>query len=482
MTIKTFYHATLAATTAAQEAFLKTFEKASNGTLTHWTPPAPEKIVQKQAYYTAQAQKITDFFVEEGFEIAGVLFEYLQELKAGRMRKNEYEPDISHEIDQMIPPMTSLQYGPLKEKRARVEAAYGSVEKWFCSILAHDIGEDFNIFPAELKAELFKRLQEKNITLTEEHQACVDRVARSMERLTHYRKFTLDDFKTRTGASLSHADLKNLKKGTIIPLNAQRDFFWEKMNVLAQGRDNLQLYAKWDTKKDRPLVILTSHGKTREDAPEELQKYGPDWNLYLQSIIMEDIYDALTKIGDRVQGMASRIAIKDFTAKSYDKYLNETRHLFADLDAANLLREYLYCDSPLEEEIISIDCMMEALHTIGKVYIYQHPDLNPNGERGQNAQNTDSITRKISISPIKISHCFPALHDFYGYFDESQTQSHPISMIMEQLRDVVPPRYYEAEHEKMLALITDALIEQNDKGYYVITGEDYLAFSHLSRA
>ncbi len=172
-----------------------------------------------------------------------------------------------------------------------------------------------------------------------------------MERLTHYRKFTIQEVETLTGESLSHMNPQDLKKGKMIPLTAQKDFFWHKMDVLDQGRENLQLYAKWDSKKDRPIVILTNYGKTKENVPEPLQKYGPDWNLYVQRIIMEDIYDALTKLGDRVQGMSSRIAIKFFTAKGYDTYLNETNDIFSNYDASNLLRTHLYQDTPLKEEI-----------------------------------------------------------------------------------------------------------------------------------
>ncbi len=123
--------------------------------------------------------------------------------------------------------------------------------------------------------------------------------------------------------------------------------------------------------------------------------------------------------------------------------------------------------------------MMGCLHRLGNTYISQHPDMNPDGERGENALNIDTIKRKTAINPIKISHCFPAVYTFYGNFQDVHRESHPIAMFMEQLRAVIPPPRYEAEHAALLEIITEALIEQGDEQHRVVTGPDHLSFAQI---
>lgn len=393
------------------------------------------------------------------------------------MRKNGYIPDHAHEIDQILPLMTCLQDGPLKNDRAAIEEKYGSIEKWFLGKIVHDIGEDFNVFPKTLVDELRARLRKSQKTITDTEEKLIQRAARSMERLTHYRKFSFADIQKLTGIDLSKM---KVKPGDCIPLeNDLCSFFWDKMNVLKHGRDNLQLYAKWDEKKKCPIVILTRYGKNKENAPAEDQQYGPEWILYIDTLIKSatksgdnevDFYDAIVKMADRVNGLATRIAISGDTMDNYDNYLDETDLLFSHYDAANMMIQHFYEDSPLESYIRCEDAMMGLLHRIGRIYSKHHPSKEKKGEKGESLLNMVGIGNTPGgINPLKFSEFFSScLHNY----THTPQPSHPIALIFRDLRAASHPKIGDI-HKEFYKLFVGAIIE-NEKGgnnlKYIISG------------
>lgn len=467
-------------------------------------------------YYEHQAQRIEKFFEDEGFEVAEVLFQYLKELKAGKWRKNGFVPDIGHEIDQILPLMTSLmhddlesrlatiekehgtleewfhttygdrkdvlwdvekEYGGsieewfcatqsgLKDRRPEIEAQYGSIEKWFCSIIGHDIGEDYNVFPQDLVQRLREGLIQKNGYVTEPNEALIQRAGRSMERLTHYRKFSFDEVENITGYDLSTLNLKPNEK---IPLDELQDIFWEKMGVDNAdqfglvNRKRLQVFATWNEKRNRPEVIVTRYGRARETTPEEDVRYGPSWTSYIDTQAIseltgeDDLYDILAKMGDRVHGIATRIAVIPFSVTSYDKYLDETSLLFREFNAVNMALTELYPDTLLAPEFKSIDSMMGALHTVSKVYVANHPDKNLNGDKGISPE--DIIADLKPFTPVNRLYLSPFGENMNNFYKHTDKMSHPVYLLMRDLRTAWHPDFV-SSHRDLYNYFRDGFIE-----------------------
>jgi hypothetical protein len=271
-----------------------------------------EKLEQRRAeeklYYDQQIENIRFFLKTEKFEVAEVLFEYLLELKKDKFRKNDYTPGHGHEIDQLLPLLTSLSKGDLKDKRADIEALYETIEKWIIGILVHDLGEDYAIFPADLRAVLAQKLKDRYGFVSESNRALIDRAARSMERLTHYRKFSPAEFENLAGEPLGQLDFE--KRGVIQFTGKVKKLIADKMELRSKHRDHFQLFAVKD-KKGVPRIIATQFG--RSDG-----LYGADWNSYIYCLMEtglreeNDFYDFMVKLGDRNQGMGSRVAMKKF--------------------------------------------------------------------------------------------------------------------------------------------------------------------------
>jgi hypothetical protein len=450
------------------------------------TPPDPatrtkrvETLEEKKqrfvTYYDAQIENIRAFFKDENFTVAAAAFEYLLDLKKNKMRKNNYIPDHAHEIDQILPLMTCLQSGSLKNDRAAIEEKYGSIEKWFLGKIVHDIGEDFNVFPQELIDELRRRVSISQNCAAEEEENLIQRTARSMERLTHYRKFTVEQIEALTGVSLS--DLR-IRPGQIVPLDKDvADILWDKMNILKYGRENLQLYAKWDDKKQQPQIILTRYGKSDLDTPENEKQYGPEWTLYIHKLLTSghekgdgenDFYDALVKMADRVNGLATRIAISGDTMDSYDNYLRETSLLFSIYGAANMMIKHLYEGTPLERYIHSEDLMMGLLLSIGGIYSQHHPTKEKNGEKGESLWNMIKIAED-GVNPLKFSIFFPSCEHNYAHVSQI---SHPIALIFRDLR-AASHKLFSEVHKKFYKLLVGAIVENEKDGAnlaYIISG------------
>lgn len=394
-------------------------------------------------YYDERIAEIREFFGSENFDVASVLFDFLLEKKSKKLRKNGYVPDYGHEIDQLIPVINVLKNRKISpEDRAEIERQHGSMERWFCSILAHDLGEDFGLFPEDLQRVLVALLDARNIVITAHHRDVVIHASKSMECLTHYRKFSLQQMQEMIGERFK---FPNIKPGEVVPLPELKNFFWDKMDVLKQGRENLQVFAKWDPKKSDPVIIITRYGATPESAPQDEQEYSVEWNVYIQTLLQDDIYDALVKMGDRVTGMATRPGINARDPEKYDTYLDETEFLFSHLGAANMLAEYFYKDSPLIKYAHSISKMMGGLDRIGSLWISAHPTKNLPGQRSISPENIlHGIDNMDGISPIYMSEFYPQGLEFWEGVPQ---ESHPLFQIIRDLRDAYHPDFRSAHYE-----------------------------------
>lgn len=418
-------------------------------------------------YYERKSQELRKFFEDEGFDVADALFDILRELKGDKLRKNGYAPDYGHEIDQLIPVMRIIQ-GLDQDAREAIEDQHGSLERWVCSILAHDMGEDYGFFHEDLVSKIKEKFQDKDKKFQYHHRHIANHAGQSMERLTHYRKFSYYAAQELFGEEI---ELPDIKPGETVPLDHLKDLFWAKMDVLEQGRDNLQVFARWNDKTNAPTIVVTRYGRTSEDSP--YPKYGAGWNIYIQSILKDDLYDLLTKMGDRVNGVATRLAINARKVDKYNKYLDETRALFDFLNPSIIAHKFFpnYENSPITEYAVSISKMMGLMEMIGRKYANNHPDRNPDGTRGMDPENIDLISEDIGISPIHFSHLFP---DCMKYFSDNEDDqpSHPIGMIMRDWRlEKDSDYYYEAEY--IYNSIQRGLLEQGcDNMRFLIRGEE----------
>lgn len=439
---------------------------ASNGDIALSVPIPPpfipvspaERKQELSTYYDAKIEEIKAFFKEEGYMVALASFEHLLEYKPkGKFRRDKYTPEIAHEIDQLLVTITSLTKGDMGKKKAAIERHHSSLEWLLCSQINHDVGEDFNVFPDQLREQLLARVEEiTGQQPTPQEIASISFSCQSMDILTHYMKWKSRDFENFEQMTGQKLDLEGLKPGKTVGLNHLLPFFREKMPLLSGVRENLQIYARM-AKNGEPEIIVTRYG--RED------KHGPDWNLYAEAIRNADPYIAITKMMDRIQGLCSRIAIVPFNAKDYDLYLSETKYLFKDLSIAKLLKDFSYTQSPLRPEIESLDQMMEVLQTLGDLYSRHFPDPNDDGERRFSAHHLSTIP-KLGTTPLFLSGYFKGGAN--RIYRDVDPQSHPIAIFMRQFRDSSSPELIKAGFENLYRLIHTALCQEGGKDIQIL--------------
>ena len=415
-------------------------------------------------YYEEKSTQLNAFFKDQGFDVAGVLFKELRALKGDKIRKNGYIPDYGHEVDQLLPIMNLIQrLSP--DERKEIEDMHGSMERWVCAVIAHDLGEDFNMFHEDLTELLKKQLAESGRAVTDHHADIIDHAGKSMECLTHYRKFKYGELAELLGVKL---DLPKLKPGEVIPLPELKDALWDKMNVLDHGRDHLQVFATYHHNRKEPVITVTRYGGSQESAPEDEQDYRAEWNIYAQCLVSEDIYDTLTKLGDRVNGVATRPAMNADDPEKFDTYLDETDHITNRIGLANMVTQFYYPESPLGRCAHQLVAQLNLLSRMARIYIDHDPIKNPDGARGMSAANLQHNANKMGVSPIYLSEFFPACMEFYEGTDQ---ESHPIGMMMRDFRQInFNPRFQEA-HRTLYTQIAKALMEQGFDGMdYIIRG------------
>jgi hypothetical protein len=403
-----------------------------------------ENNLNSELFYNEQIAYAKQFFAKENFQVADALFDYLLALKAGKIRKNGYTPDHGHEIDQIIPIITSLEKGDLKKDRAAIEAKYGSVEKWINAIIVHDIGEDFNVLPADLQNTIREMIQEKHQSVSMENEALIQRASRSMERLTHYRKYSISAFEKVTGTKLDTLDYN--EDGIAVLDHAYINLFATRMNLPPEKCKRMQVFAVRQPPKGRPesapttKIIVTQYGRSpTQETPSEENDFGAEWTSYVAELLMtlergeeEDFYDFLVKMGDRVQGMGSRIAIQDFTIAGYADYLDKTNAIFFIQNMVKFAKDGLYKNSPLKNAIESINGAMNSLHSMGRLFIEYYPGAHKNGDRGFAIEPLLDLLKETGRNALHFSDKIPQTRYIYG---QAPARIHPIAQFMKDYRE-----------------------------------------------
>ena len=184
----------------------------------------------------------------------------------------------------------------------------------FTTVLVHDLGEDFGMMPDDFEAKVRAALKKNlgnNIDDGQEH--LIKRAAQNMERMTHDRHYTLpefirkfgSEFKERVGEALNILVPKTKKPQRLTP--EIQNFLWPKMDVLDDHKNSdMQVFV--ETHKGKPRITFTRYGRT--------EVLGACWHLYT-CVVGEDPYTDISKRGDSVNGMTSRLSIKGFTKAGY---------------------------------------------------------------------------------------------------------------------------------------------------------------------
>lgn len=388
-----------------------------------------DKKMKYRAYYNEQVTYIRKYFKIKGYKIADTLLDVLLELKGGPgdFRKDLYTPQYGHEIDQVLAKISAIENGLFDIEET--EGIHGSLENLITATLVHDLGEDLGMMPDDLVnlTRDRRRIRTDMGPIEEKDWDLIDSAANSMERLTHDRQYSVDEFKRKfekefmnfNGRSLNIPVPDNEKD--IVELDeATKNFLWKKMNVLRDhGNENFQAFVKID-KHGIPKITVTRYGKSHG--------WGRDWNIYIRTV-MKKAYDASVKFGDSANGMTSRLSIENFTAAGYERYLRKRAQLFSINDAAWRLGQSFPF---MAKEISSIGGMMGMSYIFGQIFITHHPEMNDEGESGFSA----SALLKDENGVIEINP--------YDYFERAFDAyrlvpglSHPISRFMQQYRDVV---------------------------------------------
>lgn len=433
-------------------------------------------------YYKSQLDQIRGFLRSENFTVAEALIDFLVQEKKGIFRKNDYTPEYGHQIDQLLPLVKSLYMGDLKDLRSEIEAKYGSVEKWIIAVIVHDMGEDDGMFPETLEAEIRKRLMAKKGSITESEEYLAQRAGRSMERLTHYRKYKPEEFTTLTGANIENLDFDGKDWADLTQDEALQNFFAKRMRLDQEKQKNLRIFAaKKITEKNGELkesvkIIVTQYGTDKDMAP------APDWNRYVYQGLLftawgedaeeDDFYDLLVKIGDRNQGAGSRIAITGDTEgnsnksglrissiNDYDRYLEVTGTILSIQNIVRLAVRSYYPGTPLEKTINSLDNMNATLVQLGDIFVRYYPERNVPGDKGLYIRSIYDAWKKTGVNAFYFSR-YLAQDD--TYYKHTPTHSHPLAMIMRELREYDVSDFPEVHQENLkrhYELLKDAIVE-----------------------
>ena len=397
-------------------------------------------------YYEKHLNETQQFFIDEGYDVAGALFELLVEHKATKgLRNDGYNPGISHEIDQLLPTIRAMKEGKLREDLPAIEAMHGSFEQYLCAKIVHDMGEDFNLFYDDLvqkaRARVYRNINYgdkpdgPDFELPEDKEDLIARAGRSMERLTHLRKFDLDEFENLTDGplGLTGDEFDLLKNGQTIDLTSQYgDFFWNKINCFREEdhatSKHMQVFAVWNKKHNKPVIEVTQYGRS--------DKLGADWHLYMR-VLGKHIYEMMAKLDDRVSNLATRfgsmgpeVKITNFDLDGHRDYFGQTQTLVEEVASGQVAAEN-YPNTPLEPYIKSINAMLGHLHIIGIFYIRHHPANDKELTKGMDPGN-------VTASSIYTSRFYDENKrgDINLLYAHTPNLSHPLYKMMMQLGDV----------------------------------------------
>lgn len=379
---------------------------------------------QKQ-YYDRQTVYIEDFFRRHNLIFSKAYFDKLKDLKKDGLRKDNETPDTGHEIDQLLNFIIQLDRGSLSSPKAwkTIEKEHGSIDALLTAVISHDIKEDFGLFTEDLYQEILDRISriQKSPYTTKQQEVLWELEHRS-EDLTHYRKFTPEEFEKLTSEALPKLN----KKDKVVGLEQYIPFFSQKINRIKTDQDyyNPNVYAEYNKEKKKWTVFVTAYGR---GAPE----YGVDWNGYIMQV-NRDVFTGITKLGDRINGIATRIAVNE-GAKEYDDYLDATDFMFKTLKS--VVSDYTknFSDGPFGEFMRNQTQTLGLLLRMGQMVVQHHKYKNDLGGKGWSP-----ITLKKAMergeNPSDFEEFFPgAIQAHKGML----LNSNPIVTFFRQLKDYV---------------------------------------------
>ena len=411
-------------------------------------PPVPYKLSEQkrakrqslyQEHYARQIRNVRYYFQLKHHDVANACLDVLLDLKKGKIRKDGYTPDYGHEMDLLLSCISDIENGHID--MYSVEEKYGSLESLLISAISHDLGEDFGLMPEDYKALVNKKLKQ-NIgeeRISDAHIGLICRGAESMERLTHDRHYSIDEFVEKFGREFEKQygytlDIPAPQLGQLIDLSDDiKDFLKEKMGELPGApkklSKNFQAFLVKD-KKGNPRITVTRYGKDKDDG------WGACWDAYSEGF-MSDPYDATVKFEDSANGMTSRIAIESFTADGGNRYLRKRAQTFK-LNRAT--RRMMSKYPELASNFKSIGDMMGIAYSVVRILLNHDPRMNDNGESGFSAKNLARDENGLIYIDWKD---YPErAFDSYALVPGL---SNPVARLMRQYKDVVG-FYKDADH------------------------------------
>ena len=399
---------------------------------------------QYAPHYEEQKKRIQDTLEAQNFIVPLCAYEMLVDHKAGDMRKNNYEPDHSHETDQLLPIVTKMEHNEFPIEQIDAFHGEGTSQSILIAKAFHDIGEDEGLFYSDVTEDLRARVKAKlgckdHQDLPEDIEALIHLGGKDMEWLTHYRDFSLEKFREVTkdcpGEPLSFTDkqIESMRTGKPIDLREQyNDFFWKKINCFdpedEATNEHMQVFARWSKKKNRPEIIVTQYGLK--------DSLGVSWNLYINRL-SRYIRLMMVKTADRGLGVATRFgtdapdnSVMNFDLDGHDKYLDETNQLWR-MSAQILLTAEQFQDSPLLPYLRAENASLINNYTFARSYVDYHPLRNKPGEKVLDPHHVDEHSFYISRNFSKEKE-----GDTNLLYSHVPTLSHPAYKLMQQLADV----------------------------------------------
>lgn len=410
--------------------------EAGSGQFVKSLPSIHMSVEDRRGYFTTYTnQKISEirqFCQKRDFPVLECLIDLAIKFEtenngAYKLRRNGYAPSLVHVIEVVMPTIKSLEHGYLSDKKDVIEAAHGDVEIWLGMQVSHDFAEDNGIFQEDLIKILREKVAEKQASeVTRQQIEKIHSIADGMETLTHYRKFNIAQFEALTGARLSYreveGDLGDLEEGKTASFQEHVPLLTEKMQRPPATNINPRVYACFKPGKAYPVIKVTAYGQSDQDA-EDWVRYAWKW--------FDHAYIVLTKIPDRVTGVASRLGMKGFSLSEHDVYLDETRVL-RDITGFLLMFRKQFPDSPLEPYLESQLYMLKLLCNMADFVVSHHPERNQEGGRNFEARTWRAWKEAAGTTPLLFSAFLPKAMLAY---EDMDLIINPLYIFMFQLKD-----------------------------------------------
>jgi hypothetical protein len=245
-----------------------------------------------------------------------------------------------------------------------------------------------------------------------------------MEMMTQDREYTEEEMQILFDTDETFFDDLDFEDNPRILMPELEKRFLRKMGSVELDMSHFQVFAHMKRDKQnggvRPIVTVTRYGMDGEP--------GVDTNRYMRGMVHEPMIKAnpalcfglLAKFLDRIEGLSSRIAIKSFTQKGYDKYLDKTERAFIDGDFKNQLSSAF---SPLLAALRDTHKMTRILYQIGRAYEHHHDDKDPTSYKKASGHSFWSINFRDQLTGALRPYCHVSRFN------------HPIATILRQFED-----------------------------------------------